>query len=82
MINAFKVGDAVLASRVEGGENHEEARVVDSYSLIIGEEERPMVCVEFPDGQRSYLRSDGPSVRELPEPDEEAAPADDEEPAG
>ena len=80
MINPYAVGDTVLASRAEDGENHEEAKVVDSYSLIIGEEERPMVCVEFADGQRSYLRSDGPDV--LPPPADEGAAADGGEPAG
>jgi len=71
--NPFKVGDSVLASRSEDGENHEEAKVVDAYSLIMGEEERPMVCVEFPDGARVYLRSDGPDVRPAGEPEEEDA---------
>lgn len=68
MINPYKVGDSVLASRAEDGQNHEEAQVVDAYSLIIGEEERPMVVVEFGDGQRAYLRADGPEVRPAPEP--------------
>jgi hypothetical protein len=81
MINPYTVGDTVLASRAEDGENHEEAKVVDAYSLIIGDEERPMVCVEFADGQRSYLRSDGPDV--LPPPaDDEGAAADGDEPSG
>ena len=71
--NPFKVGDSVRASRSEDGENHEEATVVDAYSLIIGEEERPMVCVEFPDGVRVYLRSDGADVRPAEEPEEEDA---------
>jgi len=71
--NPYAVGDTVLASRSEDGENHEEAKVVDAYSLIIGEEERPMVCVEFPDGVRVYLRSDGADVRPAEEPEEEDA---------
>jgi hypothetical protein len=71
--NPFSVGDRVLASRTEDGENHEEAKVVDAYSLIMGEEEWPMVCVEFPDGKRSYLRSDSADVRPLPEPEPDAA---------
>lgn len=71
MINPYKVGDTVLAARAEDGQNHEEAQVVDVYSLIIGEEERPMVCVVFPDGQRSYLRSDGPDVLLPAEPEAE-----------
>src|SRR2546426_633776 len=35
--------------------NHEEAKVVDAYSLIMGGDEHPMVCVEFQDGTRAYL---------------------------
>jgi len=67
--NPYSVGDSVLASRTEDGENHEEATVVDAYSLIIGPDERPMVCVEFGDGHRAYLRSDGADVRPVPEPE-------------
>jgi len=69
--NPYAVGDRVLASRAEDGENHEEAKVVDAYGLIIGGDESAMVVVEFADGQRSYLRADGPDVRPLPEPGEE-----------
>ena len=68
--NPYAVGDRVLASRVEDGENHEEAKVVDAYGLIIGTDEAAMVVVEFSDGQRSYLRADGPDVRPLPGPEE------------
>jgi hypothetical protein len=78
MDNPYNVGDAVLASRAEDGENHEEAKVVDAYSLIIGPEERPMVCVEFPDGHRSYLRADGPDVLPVEEPEAETEPDGDE----
>jgi hypothetical protein len=77
MNNPYKVGDGVLATRgeAEGDEEHEPGTVVDAYSLIIGEEERPMVVVEFGDGQRAYLRADGAEVRPAPEPGtgEEAA---------
>jgi hypothetical protein len=76
--NPYAVGDSVLASRSEDGENHEEATVVDAYGLIIGPEERPMVCVEFPDGQRAYLRADGPDVRPIAQPDAETAPVEEE----
>jgi hypothetical protein len=73
--NPYAVGDRVLASRAEDGENHEEAKVVDAYGLIIGGDEWPMVAVEFGDGRRSYLRADGADIRPLPEPEEdEAAP--------
>ena len=33
MINPYKVGDTVLAARAEDGQNHEEAQVIDAYSL-------------------------------------------------
>ena len=68
--NPYKVGDTVLASRVEDGEDHEEARVVDSYSLIIGEETRPMVCVQFGDGERVFLTAREPDVLPVPEPED------------
>jgi hypothetical protein len=71
--NPYAVGDVVLASRAEGGESHEEAKVVDAYLLIIAGDEQPMVCVEFPDGARVYLRSDGPEVKPVPAPDETEA---------
>jgi hypothetical protein len=61
--NPYSVGDTVLASRSDDGESYEEAKVVDAYSLIIGADERPMVAVEFPDGQRVYLTANGPDVR-------------------
>ena len=67
--NPFAVGERVLASRAEDGENHEEAKVVDAYGLIIAGDEWPMVAVEFGDGKRSYLRADGPDVRPLPQPE-------------
>jgi len=70
----FVIGDKVLASRDETGEGHEPGTVVDSYELIIGEDRKPMVVVEFEDGERRYL---GASTRNViyvePEPEEEAA---------
>jgi len=80
--NPYAVGDRVLASRAEDGENHEEAKVVDAYGLIIGGDEWPMVAVEFGDGQRSYVRADGPDVRPLREPEEAEAAPDGDDPAG
>jgi hypothetical protein len=80
--NPYAVGDRVLASRAEDGENHEEAKVVDAYGLIIGGDEWPMVAVEFGDGQRSYLRAVGADIRPLPEPDEDEAAPGGGDPAG
>jgi hypothetical protein len=76
--NPYSVGDTVLASRSQDGENHEEAKVVDAYSLIMGGDEQPMICVAFDDGQRVYLRSDGPDVRPLEECGEQAGEPDEE----
>jgi hypothetical protein len=68
----YKVGDRVLASRGQDGENHEEATVVDAYSLLIGEEVRPMVRVEFEDGELVFLTATEPDVRPIvTEEDEE-----------
>jgi hypothetical protein len=73
--NPYRVGDTVLASREQDGQNHEEAKVVDAYSLIIGPEERPMVVVEFPNGYRAYLQSNGADVVPVPEPEGDEQPA-------
>jgi hypothetical protein len=77
----YKVGDRVLASRAQDGENHEEASVVDAYTLLIGEEVRPMVRVEFEDGELVFLTATEPDVRPIvSEEDEEAEEAGDEQP--
>ena len=60
--NPYKLGDPVLASRAQDGADHEEARVVDVYSLLMSGEEHPMVVVEFPDEKRAWLNADGPDV--------------------
>jgi hypothetical protein len=69
----YSVGDRVLVSRAETGEDHERGVVIDSYELIIGEERKPMVVVEFEDGERKYMTAATPNVL----PDYEAQ---DEEP--
>ena len=72
----FSVGDKVLASREESGENHEQGEVVDSYELIMGDERRPMVVVRFEDGEQKYMTAKAPNVLpvEDEEPDEAAGP--------
>jgi hypothetical protein len=65
----YKVGDNVLASREQTGENHEEGTVIDAYSLLIGPETRPIVVVEFADGERVLLNPIGDDVRPVPEPE-------------
>src|SRR5262245_28161648 len=66
----YSVGDKVDVSRAETGEDHERAVVIDSYELIIGEDRRPMVVVEFDDGERKYMTAATPNV--LPVYEEEA----------
>jgi hypothetical protein len=75
--NPYRVGDAVLALRGTDGEGHEPGTVVDAYSLIIGSDERPMVVVEFADGQRAYLQADGADVRPAEELEGDAEPGED-----
>jgi hypothetical protein len=60
---AYKVGDRVLASRAQDGENHEEATVIDAYTLLIGDEVRPTVRVKFEDGELVFLTATEPDVR-------------------
>ena len=72
----YKVGDRVLASRAQDGENHEEGMVVDAHQFMIGEETRPIVVVEFEDGKREFFTATEPDI--LPvvseqEPEEEEA---------
>ena len=47
--NPYSVGDRVLVSRAQNGEDHEEAVVRDAHVLLIGEETRPIVIVEAAD---------------------------------
>ena len=72
----FSVGDRVLASRHETGDDHEPGVVVDSYELIIGDDKRPAIVVEFEDGARKYMTAATPNV--LPAEPEEVEPAEEE----
>jgi len=65
--NPYKLGDRVLASRAQDGANHEEATVVDVYSLLMSGDEIPMVVVEFSDEKRAWLKVEGPDVMQKPE---------------
>ena len=78
----YSVGDKVDASRAENGEDHERGVVIDSYELLIGEERRPMVVVEFEDGERKYMTAATPNVLPVYEDDEEDAAAEPEAEAG
>jgi hypothetical protein len=82
--NRYSVGDKVMASRDESGENHEPANVIDAYELLIGEDRKPMVVVEFEDGERKYMTATTPNVLPVEEEEEEEEPedVDDDEAAG
>jgi hypothetical protein len=75
--NRFFVGERVLVSRQQDGENHEEATVVDAYILLIEGDSIPSVVVDFDDGERRYLTAEEPNVLRLPE---EEPPLEDDEP--
>jgi hypothetical protein len=72
MARRYEVGDKVLASRDETGEDHEPGVVIDSYEVIMGEQRRPIVVVEFEDGERKYMTATTPNVLPVEEEEEEA----------
>ena len=75
----YSIGDKVLVSRDETGENHELGNVVDSYELIIGNEHRPTIVVEFEDGERKYVTATTPNVLPVePDENESEEPAEDD----
>ena len=76
----YKVGDRVLASRAQDGENHEEGTVVDAHTLLIGEETRPIVVVEFEDGKREYFTAAAPDILPVVVEEEEAEESEDGDP--
>jgi hypothetical protein len=69
----YFVGERVLVSRDQDGENHEEATVVDFYELLIEGDKIPSVVVDFDDGERLYLTAREPNVLpvELDDSDDE-----------
>ncbi len=81
--NPYSVGDRVLVSRAQNGEDHEEAVVRDAHVLLIGEETRPIVVAELADGERLYLTATKPNVLPLPvaevEEDDDDLDLDDDE---
>ncbi len=77
----YKVGDRVLASRTQDGENHEEGTVVDAHTLLIGEETRPIVVVEFEDGKREYFTAAEPDILPVVLEEEETEEAEEAEEA-
>jgi hypothetical protein len=58
----YFVGERVMVSRAQDGENHEEATVVDFYELLIEGDKIPSVVVDFDDGERLYVTAREPNV--------------------
>ena len=73
----YFVGERVLVSRAQDGENHEEATVVDFYELLIEGDKIPSAVVDFDDGERLYLTAREPNL--LPIDLEEPELDDDDE---
>jgi hypothetical protein len=61
------VGERVLASRDQSGEDHEEATVYDYYELLIGQDKTPQVVVDFDDGQRVLMVAREPNILAIEE---------------
>jgi hypothetical protein len=72
----YFVGERVMVSRAQDGENHEEATVVDFYELLIEGDKLPSVVVDFDDGERLYLTAREPNVVPV-DPDDETDDDDD-----
>jgi len=73
------VGERVLVSRAENGEDHEEATVVDFYELLINKESIPSVVVDFDDGERKYMTAKEPNVMPFDEDEEPVWEDEDDE---
>ena len=67
----YFVGERVMVSRAQDGENHEEATVVDFYELLIEGDKLPSVVVDFDDGERLYLTAREPNVLPIDPEDED-----------
>ena len=77
----YFVGERVMVSRAQDGEDHEEATVVDFYELLIEGDKLPSVVVDFDDGERLYLTAREPNVMPIDPGDADAEDdwADDED---
>ena len=69
----YIVGERVLASRAEDGQNHEEATVVDYYVLLTEGDSIPSIVVDFDDGERKYMTAREPDILPLPEEEDDDA---------
>src|SRR5271154_125945 len=66
------VGERVLVSRAQDGQNHEEATVTDFYELLMsGQEPIPTAVVDFDDGQRLYITARAPDFLPMDEDEDE-----------
>jgi hypothetical protein len=73
----YIVGERVLASRAENGNDHEEATVVDYYVLLTEGGSMPSIVVDFDDGERKYMNATEPDILPLPEEEEGDEPPPD-----
>jgi hypothetical protein len=78
----YIVGERVLASRAEDGQNHEEATVVDYYVLLTEGDSIPSIVVDFDDGERKYMTAREPDILPLPEEEDDDDWADEEDDDG
>ena len=75
----YIVGERVLASRAENGQDHEEVTVVDYYVLLTEGDSIPSIVVDFDDGERKYMTAREPDILSLPEEEEDVEDGDDED---
>jgi hypothetical protein len=76
----YIVGERVLASRAETGKDHEEATVVDYYTLLVEGDSIPSIVVDFDDGERAYLTARDDNILPIEEEDDSDWDDEDEEP--
>jgi hypothetical protein len=79
----YMVGERVLVSRDQDGQNHEEATVTDFYELLMsGQEPIPTAVVDFDDGKRLYITARAPDFLPMDgdEEDDDLDDEDDDEP--
>ncbi len=76
----YMVGERVLVSRAQDGQNHEEATVTDFYELLMsGQEPIPTAVVDFDDGQRLYITARAPDFLPIDDEEEDDEDFDDED---
>jgi hypothetical protein len=79
----YLVGERVLVSRSQDGQNHEEATVTDFYELLIsGQPPIPTAVVDFDDGQRLYITARAPDFLPMDEDEDDDEDWDDDEEGG